>query len=258
MTFQELLFKFNFSKKAYDLTFHLSKKIKNTLDYLTYKNCKIDFSLEEFKLLFEDPKPIERLLKKVYFCNQEFTLIDNVFCPRNETELIIEILEKKHLTGKYIDICAGTGVIGITLLKQHKELQGTLLDISNKAIENININLKKHRINAKVIQEDWFEHLTNNSYQIITANFPYVGKKDPIDKEILKYDPPLALFAELDGWEHYEKMLNWMRNNSEWKIVVLECSSLHEKKWQKIKHSEWKIEFIKDLNNLLRVVLITR
>lgn len=259
MTFKTLLSKNNFSRRTYELIFHLSKQIKNLPDYLSKQNSEIDFSLQEFQTLLESDKPLERLLKNVYFYNQNFVLLDNVFCPRNETELIIELLEKKHLKGKYIDICSGTGVIGITLLKKHKELQGTLLDIDPQAIENIKLNLNKHKVEAKVIQSDWLEHLENNSYQVITANFPYIGSNDPIiEPEVLKYDPHLSLFGAKNGWEHYSKILSWMETNSNWEIVILECNDLHEDKWKTIENSKWKIQLFKDLNNLLRVALITR
>lgn len=81
--------------------------------------------------------------------------MNNVFCPRHETEMIVEELNKlAPLNGNYIDICSGSGVIGITILKRHPHLKGTLLDLSSAAINNIKINLNKHNVQAKVIECD--------------------------------------------------------------------------------------------------------
>lgn len=155
--------------------------------------------------------------------------MNNVFCPRHETEMIVEELNKlTPLNGNYIDICSGSGIIGITILKQHPHLKGTLLDLSPAAINNIEINLKKHNVQAKIIECDWLEYLSQNpNYQIITANFPYVSPDDPTDN--LDSDPSMALYASNNGWEHYDKLIKWLKTNSHWQIVVLECSAHHLK-----------------------------
>lgn len=133
--------------------------------------------------------------------------MDKVFCPRHETEMVVEELNKlAPLSGNYIDICSGSGVIGITILKHHPHLNGTLLDLSPEAIQNIKINLSKHSIKAKVMECDWFKYLSQNpNYQIITANFPYVSPNDPADN--LDSDPTMALYASDNGWEHYNKLI---------------------------------------------------
>lgn len=81
--------------------------------------------------------------------------MDGVFCPRYETEMVVEELDKlSPLSGNYIDLCSGTGVIGISVLRKHPHLNGTLLDISDKAVQNIEMNLARHDIGAKVIEGD--------------------------------------------------------------------------------------------------------
>lgn len=258
LTYSQLLRNYQYDPRAYKLMFALSSKVTNLENYITQKSNQIDFSIDKFEELYLSETPIERITKKTFFGGEEFILNDHVFCPRHETELILhELHNHSDISGKYIDICSGTEVIGIAYLKHNPHIPGTLLDISPYAIENIKANLKKHLVNAEVIQQDWLEHLNSNpDYQIISANFPYVGKNDPVQG--IEHDPELALFANKQGWEHYEKMLSWMKLHSNWKLVILELNPFHSKIWSTINESNWNIQLIKDIRGLLRVVVITK
>lgn len=264
MTYKELIQKYNQSEKAKEIIYLLSNKVKNLNKYVEFKNCPIDFELNKFEEIIKSKKPIERIIQKTLFCGREFVVLNNVFIPRYETELLVNVVcEKiKNLKNeKCIDLCSGTGAIGISLILKNPQLNWTLLDISKECTKNIEINLKIQKTIANVINDDWLTHLKNNlnTYSIITVNFPYVGINDEIDKNLIENDPRLALFSNENGWIHYKELLKWISECKTWKIIALECNSLHEKKWIKIqKEKKYKLKLIYDWNNLLRIVIIER
>lgn len=272
ITFKQIIEEHNFHISAYKLIYYLSPTVKDLNSYQKNKDLAIDFDINEYQKLYtevqEHNKPIERVTGKVFFYKNEFILLDDVFCPRNETELMVEYLNKEIKSNpdlkksSYIDLCSGTGVVGISVLLANEGAlkKPTLLDISEQAIDNIKQNLSKHKVKATVIKEDWYEYMRHNSFEIITANFPYVSKDDEIDEDLLGNEPTSALFAEKEGWEHYDKIINFMSRNRDWKLVVMECSAYHEMKWKGIKnsYSRWKWKLMYDLNGKLRTVSIMR
>ncbi|AEW45956.1 N5-glutamine S-adenosyl-L-methionine-dependent methyltransferase [Mycoplasma haemocanis str. Illinois] len=272
VTFKQIVEKKNFQINAYKLVYFLSSKVKNINDYQKYKSTKIDFDEayfdECYERLSDSNNTIERICKKVFFHKHEFILNDGVFCPRNETELIVEYLNQEIKEdpslkkSSYVDLCSGTGVIGISIALQNEGFfkKISLVDISEEAVKNIKENCTKYNLKLSVVKQDWYEYLQENGADVITANFPYVSKEDDIDEHIMESEPDWALFAENDGWEHYDKILKFMDRNKAWKLIVLECSAYHEKKWKSIKNTypnvKWK--FLYDLNGKLRVVSLKR
>lgn len=273
ITFAKIIQQYNNHPKAFQLIYFLSKKVKTLDDYFSHRDIKIDFSEKKFKETFikisEQSIPIERIFKFTLFQNKKFWVYKKVFIPRWETEFLIEkinqIIEKhsninslKH----YIDICSGTGIIGISVSLKNKNLQSTtLLDISKIATKNIKKNLNFHQIKANVICDNWQHYLkTSSNFQIITANFPYINEQEAYDKEILRHEPHKALFAINNGWEHYEKLFIFLKENKQWQIVGCECSEFHLKQWKEIQknYPEYLFEFFNDQNNKFRVAIITR
>ncbi|OAL10430.1 methyltransferase [Candidatus Mycoplasma haematobovis] len=272
LTFKQIIEQHNFHISAYKLIYYLSPTVKDLNSYQKNKDLAVDFDINEYQKLYtevqENNKPIERVTGKVFFCKHEFILLDDVFCPRHETESMVDYVNSQIKSNpelkksSYIDLCSGTGVVGISVLlaNENNLKKATLVDISEKATENIKKNLTKHKLKATVITEDWYECIRNNNFEIITANFPYVSRNDEIEDGLLDNEPPTALFAEKDGWEHYDKMIAFMNRNRNWKLVVMECSAYHEMKWKGIakSYSRWKWKPMYDLNGKLRLVSIMR
>lgn len=263
MTFKQLISRFNQDQRAYSVLFELSNIVKNPEDYIRLSLEKIDIDPEEFERLIKSQIPIERINCRVKFWNREFILNPEVFCPRYETELVVQaILDEPNIKGNYIDLCSGSGVIGITVGLERPELSIALLDIDFKAIKNIETNVNRFKLNSQIFLGDWFNHLSKNHevYKIISANFPYIGSQDQIDSEILNNEPKLALFSGCkDGWSHYQRLLNWMFTDKNWELVVLECNSNHQGLWDSVvknKPANWNIELLRDEAGLLRVAKI--
>jgi len=151
------------------------------------------------------------------FLNCKIDLSKWNFLPRPETEFWVKKSIKKlkrtdigclHV----LDIFAGTGCIGIAVLKNIKNSRMDFVDIDKKAIEQIKINLKLNKISSdrcKIYRSDIFKKLKNKKYNYIFANPPYVAmeRKNEVQPSVLKYEPHGALFSGKRGLDIIKKFL---------------------------------------------------
>jgi len=160
----------------------------------------------------------------IKFLNCEIDLSKKVFQPRIETEFwvgkAIDEIKNSKLKIKnleILDLFAGTGCIGIAVLKNIKKAQVDFTDISKEAIEQIKINLKLNKISSErygIYKLNLFEKLKNKKYDVIFANPPYVAldRISEVQKEVLEKDPKKSLFAGRNGMFWIEKFLKEVKN----------------------------------------------
>ncbi len=141
--------------------------------------------------------------------------VENCLIPRPETELLIEEIikhEYKEPIG-ILDLCTGTGCIGITLFlelkKQYENISVTMTDISEKTIEtcqkNINENIPQGH--AQLIKTDLFPAKAK-PYSIIVSNPPYINAADieNLQEEVQGFEPHTALDGGEDGLVFYRRI----------------------------------------------------
>ncbi|MGL4951547.1 MAG: peptide chain release factor N(5)-glutamine methyltransferase [Mycoplasma sp.] len=225
MTYEELieecwlkLSQTNYSKNSIHLLiYNFDKHVKNIMQLTSYyKNQVSDEVIEKVLNSIDeiiDSKPLTRILKHTWFLGQEFIVNDNVLIPRPETEYITEIIIKKledipNL--KILDLCCGSGVIGLTIKKQILNASLSLSDISDDAIENTKQNAKKLNLEVEVIKSDLFQSIINFNFNVIVCNPPYISKNYKLEKSVLQYDPSLALFADDEGLFFYKKICDYL------------------------------------------------
>lgn len=170
------------------------------------------------------------------FYGRNFYVDENVLTPRPETEQIIdEILklcgkpilpgvkpEKSTLDPKnstILDVGTGSGCIAITLSLELPDANIYASDISEKALGIARKNAKNLSAKVNFITSSLLENV-NITPDIIVANLPYVDKDwDWLDKESLKQDPDLALYADDGGLKLIKELLDTVNS----KYLVLEA-----------------------------------
>ena len=238
----------------------------NLSEDLSGENEEIYFSLIE-KHIKED-MPLSHLVGFEYFYDRKFKVTKDVLSPRMETEeLIYKVIEyiksinKNNI--KILDLCTGSGIIGITLRKEleSKSLEVVASDISEEALKVAKENAIMNEAEVKFIQSDIFENI-NEKFDIIVSNPPYIAYNDKITMEdnVLNYDPYLALFAEEDGMYFYREIVeNAKEYLEEDGQVFFEIGYDQREKILKLANENgFKAEVYKDINGRDRMAILVR
>ncbi len=170
-----------------------------------YKNLHLFLSRRN------EGEPISKILEKKEFYGFSFKTTKDTLDPRPETELLIDLFKKYHLYNsqnlQILDLGAGTGCIGITLLKLFSNTVCCFADISEKALSITRENATMHQVldRSEFVLSDWFKNIHRN-FDVIISNPPYVAANYELDRATL-YDPKIALFAGSDGMDAYRSIL---------------------------------------------------
>lgn len=123
--------------------------------------------------------------------------------PRPETELLCQYIIKEDKSKSVLDMCTGSGCIGLALRKNGFD-NVTLCDVSRNALKCAKKNAKINGLKVKCIKSNMFESVVS-TYDIIVSNPPYIRHDDikTLDKEVQNYDPKLALDGGQDGLKYY-------------------------------------------------------
>ena len=162
---------------------------------------------ESFFVLLKKEVPIQYLLGKTNFYGLDFEVNENVLIPRPETEELVEWIINENLKYikvkklKILDIGTGSGSIAVSLAKNIPNARVFALDVSKKALETAKRNAKNNNVDVTFIHQNILEiEDLKNDFDVIVSNPPYVRnlEKQEIKKNVLDYEPHLALFVEDD------------------------------------------------------------
>jgi len=195
--------------------------------------------------------------KIIKFLNCKIDLSKKVFKPRIETEFwvrkALNELRIKNYELRVLDIFAGTGCIGIAILKNIQNARVDFVDILDKAIKQVKINLKLNKISKEkyqIFKSNLFEKIKNNKYDIIFANPPYIALEriNEVQKEVLQKEPQAALFSGKDGMFWIKKFLKEVKKHLNKRgVIYMEFDSFQKEKIEKILKKEgFKYSFRKD------------
>ena len=167
----------------------------------------------------KDDTPLSHLVGFEYFYDRKFKVTSDVLSPRMETEelvyKVIDYIRKNNLTNiKVLDLCTGSGIIGITLKKELEEFDVKILasDISSRALTVAKENASSLEADISFVESDLFSNI-QDKFDIIVSNPPYIAHDDKktIKENVLNYDPHLALFADEEGMYFYRNIIEKSR-----------------------------------------------
>lgn len=162
--------------------------------------------------------PLQYITGKANFFGLEFFVTPDVLIPRPETELLVEEIINsfdRNSTIEILDICSGSGNIGITLAKNFPFSFVQCIDISEKAIEIGKLNSKKLNVENISFQliDILNESLDENRFDVVVSNPPYISvvKKNDLQREVRLYEPHIALFVD-DELKFYKRIIDLTEN----------------------------------------------
>jgi len=250
----------------------LSSSIKRDKKHIIL-NPKEFLNIEEskkFNNLIERRKngePIAYLINKKEFWKDEFFVNKDVLIPRPDTELIIEQVLKiyaKDSQLQVLDIGTGSGCILLSILKERTNFYGTGIDISKKSINVSKFNAKQLNLTNRV---KFFHSSVDNfkigKYDIVVSNPPYIESLSLkyLEKDVVNFEPKLALNGGLDGFSKIRKVINKSKNlikkNGKF---ILEIGFNQKNKVKRILKEEgfYVNKAIKDYGNNDRCIISTK
>ena len=167
--------------------------------------------------------PVQYLLGKTNFYGLDFEVNENVLIPRPETEELVEwIINENANTDKskklkILDIGTGSGCIAVSLAKNLPNAEVYAIDVSKKALETAKRNAVNNNVEVTFMFQDILElEALKYNFDIIVSNPPYVRnlEKAEIKKNVLEYEPHLALFVDdHDALVFYKKIASLAQKN---------------------------------------------
>jgi release factor glutamine methyltransferase len=163
-------------------------------------------------------EPLAYIFKEWDFYGETFYLDKNSLIPRQDTELMVDLVlnqfDKKSKLN-ILDLGTGSGVIGITLSKFYPNSLITISDISPKALKVANKNIKKHKVsNVNSIESNWFSAFKEEeNFDLILTNPPYIAKGDVhLTNLEINYEPSNALVSANNGFSDIFKIIDSAAN----------------------------------------------
>lgn len=146
-------------------------------------------------------EPIAYIVGEREFYGLSFHVTPDVLIPRPETELLVELaLEYLPENGRVLDMGTGSGAIAVAITCERPDVTVTALDISEAALTIARGNAERHQVQITFLQSDWYGALTNQRFDVIVANPPYIANGDAhLSQGDLRFEPVSALTDHNDG-----------------------------------------------------------
>ena len=229
-----------------------------------YKKISI-FRMLWYVHLLKKGMPVAKIIHSKWFYGIEFYTNRNTLDPRPDTETLVESVIKDcddNQTRRILDLGTGTGCIICALCKNIPNLSGVAIDKSRLALRVAKKNIKKLNLKKqiKLKHADFATFKSNEKFDVIVSNPPYIKYGDTRVNDGAKFDPKIALYAKNDGMAAYEQIAKNAKNllNQDGKIY-LEIGVGQSSQVIKIfQFFGWKFNRIdKDLSGLNRILVFT-
>jgi release factor glutamine methyltransferase len=146
----------------------------------------------------------------------DFTVTEDVLCPRPDTEILTEEVLRELTDGsRFLELCTGSGCIAVSLLRYSNDCTGIATDLSEKALEiarkNADAILGETSDALTFLQGDLWEALGDSEerFDFVISNPPYIPAGDipSLMPEVRLHEPVMALDGGADGLDFYRRIL---------------------------------------------------
>jgi len=175
-----------------------------------------------FNLIEERAKriPLQYITGTQEFMGFPFAVNEDVLIPRQDTEVLAEQAAKiiggegtgvrSRRKWNVLDLCCGSGNVGISLAKICANAKVTAADLSGKAVETAKKNAAANRVKLTFLQGNLFEPVKKKRYDMIVSNPPYIPTHmiPILQDEIKAHEPLMALDGGEDGLDFYRKIID--------------------------------------------------
>lgn len=163
-------------------------------------------------------EPLQYILGTQDFCGRSFAVDGRVLIPRPETELLAEravrALQDFGPGAHALDLCCGSGCLGITLALEVPSAQVDMADLSEDALAVTRKNAERLGAQVSLLRGDLWDAVDARQYQLIVSNPPYIPDDDclALQAEVMR-EPPMALKGGMDGLDFYRRIAAGLRKH---------------------------------------------
>ena len=164
--------------------------------------------------------PLAQILGRQSFYGLDFFVNEDVLIPRADTECLVDlVLEdyadlakqagQTYAEKRILDLCTGSGCIGISVAKHLPYQELLLVDLSEKALAVAKKNAEKHLGgNVRLLQSDLLTEVQEKRFSLLLSNPPYIVSKviPDLEREVSEYEPKMALDGGEDGLIFYRRI----------------------------------------------------
>lgn len=158
-------------------------------------------------------EPLQYILGEWEFYGLPFKVGEGVLIPRQDTETLVEtaarfLKERDKTSRRTLDLCAGSGCIGIALAKT-AGADVICVENSTQAFGYLEENIAMNNVPVRAVLGDVLEKPElGGEFDLIVSNPPYLTENDMrcLQREV-EFEPKAALFGGTDGLDFYRKLL---------------------------------------------------
>jgi release factor glutamine methyltransferase len=182
-------------------------------DQQLYASEEIGSSLQDVVARVRAGEPLAYILGEWEFYGLTLTVNRNVLIPRDDTCAVTELAIRHALflekTPRILDLCTGSGCIGLAVASRVPDARVTLADISKDALVVAKKNIIRNHLSGRVacVQSDALGKPSAflGKYDLIVSNPPYITTEDmqTLDISVRDHEPHLALHGGNDGLDFY-------------------------------------------------------
>lgn len=162
--------------------------------------------------------PLAQILGRQSFYGLDFFVNEDVLIPRADTECLVDLVLEDYAdlakqagssSLNILDLCTGSGCIGISVAKHLPYQELLLVDLSEKALVVAKKNAEKHLgENVTLLQSDLLTEVRGKKFSLLLSNPPYIVSRviPGLDREVSEYEPKMALDGGEDGLVFYRRI----------------------------------------------------
>lgn len=157
--------------------------------------------------------PLQQITGEATFMGLGFTVNEHTLAPRPDTETLTEavLFDHRGENVRILDLCTGTGCVGISLHVCGDFRDVTLSDISEEALRVARANAARLAAdgNVRVVKSNLFEAFSGEHFDLVTANPPYIRDDviGTLEPEVRDHEPRIALSGGEDGLSFYRRII---------------------------------------------------
>jgi release factor glutamine methyltransferase len=157
-------------------------------------------------------RPLQHIIGTQDFMGLTFGVREDVLIPRHDTETVVEKAEEIIRANKVktlLDLCCGSGVIGVSLARRNPGLKVMASDSSAAAKALTQSNAKRNSVKIDVLIGDLFTPIGHKKFDMIISNPPYIPREviGTLDDEVRRFEPQEALDGGPTGLDFYHKII---------------------------------------------------